>query len=184
MTARPGVDAQEPDATAASRILAERARALAKPLEAARDRGDVVELLVFSVAGERYGIAAASVLEVIALREVVALPGTPGAVLGIVNHRGRVLPVVDLRRVFDLTGEGVAEDGRAVVVRAGASTLGVFADSIVGMVHVDAGELRTRSVTPTVRADRLLAATSDMTGVLDVEALVDDPRVTVNDEIA
>jgi purine-binding chemotaxis protein CheW len=180
--ARQAVDRRAPDD--ARRILVERARALAKPVNEAPSAGDVLEVLVFSLAGERYGIAAASVLEVIPLRDLVAVPGTPRVVLGIVNHRGRILPVLDLRRVFELTGEGVGENSRIVATRSGASTFGVFAETIVGVVAVGAVELSTRPAGPTGgRETFVLAVTSDMLAVLDIEALAGDPRITVNAEI-
>lgn len=168
----------------ARRILVERARALATPLDEAPGPGDVVEIVVFSLAGERYGIRAASVLEVMPLRELVAVPGTPPAVLGIVNHRGRILPVLDLRRVFELTGEGVGENSRVAVVQSGGSTFGLFAETIVAVAAVGAQGLSARPSGSTGgRETFVLAVTSDMVAVLDIEALADDPRITVNAEI-
>ncbi|MBI2202800.1 MAG: chemotaxis protein CheW [Candidatus Rokubacteria bacterium] len=168
----------------ARRILVERARALAKPVNEAPSPGDVLEILVFSLAGERYGIRAASVLEVIPLRELVAVPGTPRAVLGIMNHRGRILPVLDLRRVFELTGEGIGDNGRVVAAQSGGSTFGLFAETIVGVVTVGAQELSARPSGSTGGRDSfVLAVTSDMVAVLDIEVLAGDRRVTVNAEI-
>jgi len=168
----------------ARRILAERARALATPIEDAPSSSGVREFLVFSLAGERYGIAAASVVEVIPLRELVRMPGTPRVVLGIVNHRGRILPVLDLRRVFELTGEGVGEESRVVAAESGGSTFGLFAETVAGVVSVDAEELHRRPAAPTGgRETFILAVTSDMVAVLDLEALARDPRITVNEEI-
>ncbi|MBI2158723.1 MAG: chemotaxis protein CheW, partial [Candidatus Rokubacteria bacterium] len=84
-----------------ARILQDRARALAKPLEEPSAQGETLDLLVLGLAGERYGIDAAHVLEVVQLPELVPVPCTPPVVLGVVNHRGRVLTVLDLRRLFD-----------------------------------------------------------------------------------
>lgn len=188
--ARQTVDWGEADAGAerapdeARRILVERARALAKPLDEAPSPGAIVEVLVFSLSGERYGIRAASVLEVIPLRDLVPVPGTPPAVLGIMNHRGRVLPVLDLRRVFELTGEGAGDSGRVVAARSGGSTFGLFAETIVAVVTVDAQALSARpSGSRGGRDPFVLAVTSDMVAVLDIEALADDPRITVNAEM-
>ncbi|MBI2494179.1 MAG: chemotaxis protein CheW, partial [Candidatus Rokubacteria bacterium] len=82
-----------------ARILQDRARALAKPLEEPSAPGETLDLLLFGLAGERYGIDAAHVLEVVQLPELVPVPCTPPVVLGVVNHRGRVLTVLDLRRL-------------------------------------------------------------------------------------
>lgn len=168
----------------ARRILAERARVLAKPIKEAPTPSEVLDLLVFSLAGERYGIAAASVLEVIPLRELVTVPGTPRVVPGIVNHRGRILPVLDLRRVFELAGEGVTEASRVVAAEAGGLTFGVFAEAVVGVVRIGAQELEARPTGFTGgRQTFVLAVTRDMVAVVDLEALARDPRITVNAEI-
>lgn len=168
----------------ARRILVARARALAKPVNEAPSPGGVLEILVFSLAGERYGVRAVSVLEVIPLRELVAVPGTPRAVLGIMNHRGRILPVLDLRRVFELTGEGIGDNGRVVAAQSGGSAFGLFAETIVGVVGVGAQELSARPSGSTAGRDTsVLAVTSDMVVVLDIEALAGDPRITVNADL-
>ncbi len=166
-----------------TRILRARARALAKPLEAAPTPAERLELLVFRLAGERYGIEMARVLEVLPLRDLVPVPGTPAFVLGVVNHRGRILPVLELRRLFDLAGQEVAEGSRVVAVEAGGMTFGVFAEAVIGTVTVGANEVAPPPVILT--ADRqafLRGVTGEMVAMLDLEALARDPRITVNDE--
>jgi purine-binding chemotaxis protein CheW len=168
----------------ARRILAERARAFAKPTEEAPPPTEVLDLLVFSLAGERYGIDVARVLEVSPLRGIVPVPGTPPFVLGIVNRQGRIFPVLDLRRVFELAGHGVTEESRVLAVEAGGLAFGVLAEAVAGVVRVGAREIEPR---PTALASGhhafVLAVTRDMVGVVDLEALARDPRITVNEEI-
>lgn len=166
------------------RILRERARELARPLVDAPVATDTLELLVFSLAGERYGVETASVLEVIPLRDLTPVPCTPPFVLGVVNHRGRILPVLDLRRLFDLPGQGMTEGNRVVVAEAGGMTFGIFADAVAGTLRVGADEVVASPVTLT--ADRrtfVQGVTGDMVAVLDLNALARDPRTSVNEEV-
>lgn len=166
------------------RILRERAQALAKPLEEAPTPAEGLELLVFSLAGERYGIETAHVLEVLPLRDLIPVPRTPSFVLGVVNHRGRILPVLDLRRLFDLAGQEVAERSRVVAVEAGGMTFGVFAEAVIGTVAVGADEVAPPPVILTRdRQAFLRGVTGEMVAMLDLEALARDPRITVNDEV-
>jgi purine-binding chemotaxis protein CheW len=167
-----------------ARVLNTRAQALAKPLEAAAPPGERLELLVVSLAGERYGIEMAHVLEVLPLRDLMPVPRTPAFVLGVVNHRGRILPVLDLRRLFDLAGRGVAEGSRVVAVDAGGMMFGVFAEAVIGTVTVGAHEVAPPPVILT--GDRpafLRGVTGEMVALLDLEALARDPRLVVNDEV-
>ena len=166
-----------------TRILRGRAQALAKPLEEAPSPTEVLELLVFSLAGERYGIETVHILEVIPLRELTLVPNAPPFVLGVVNHRGRIVPVLDFRRLVELVGRGVAEGSRAVVVEAGGMVFAIITDVVQGIVGVGAHELAL--LPAAVAGGRqvfLRGVTAAMVAVLDLPALARDPRIVVNDE--
>lgn len=163
------------------RILRERAQALAKPLEEAPAPSEVLDLLVFSLAAERYGIETTRVLEVVPLREWTPVPSTPPFILGVVNHRGRILSILDLRKLFDLSGQGVTAAGRVVAVEAGGMTFGIYAEAVLGMVQVQ--EVAPPPVT--LAGDRqalVRGVTAEMVAVLDLEALARDQRFVVNQE--
>lgn len=165
-------------------ILRERAQALAKPAEEARAPAEPLELLVFSLAGERYGIETAHVLEVVPLRGLTPVPSTPSWILGVVNHRGRILPVLDLRRLFELAGQGIPEGSRIVAVEGGGMTFGIFADGVTGIIRLGADEVVPPPVS--LAGDRrafIRGVTAGMVGVLDLESLARDPRITVNEEV-
>jgi len=174
----------EPPVEEVQRILRERARALARPLAEAPTPTDVVELLVFALGGERYAIETAHVLEVVSFGELTPVPGAPAHVLGVVNHRGRILPVMDLRRLLELAGQGVTEGGRVVAVEAEGMTFGILADAVAGTVRLGSHEVAPPPASLT--GDRLAfirGVTGEMVAVLDLEALARDPRITVNDEV-
>jgi purine-binding chemotaxis protein CheW len=167
-----------------TRVLRERAQVLAKPLEEAPTPAERLELLVFSLAGERYGIEMIHGLEVLPLRDLMPVPGTPSFVLGVMNHRGRILPVLDVRGLFELAGRGVPEGSRVLAVEAGGMTFGVFAEAVIGTVTVGAHELAPPPVIlPADRQAFLRGVTGEMVAVLDLEVLARDPRITVNDEV-
>ena len=175
---------REPGPDARERILRERARALARPLDKPPTAGEVLDLLVFSLAGERYGIETARVMEVVRLRGLTAVPCTPPFVLGVVHHRGRILAVLDLRRLLELAGQGVAEGSRAVVVEARGIAFGILTDAVAGIVRVAAGELTPLPVTSArQRQPFVRGVTGELVAVLDLEALAQDPRITVKEEV-
>ena len=183
--ARRAVEATERlSAEEAGRILKERARALARPVEKAVTQAEAVELLVFSLGTERYGIETAHVVEVIPLRELTPVPCTPASVLGVVNHRGRILPVLDLRRLFGLADQGMPEGSRVVAVEAGGMRFGIFAGAVTGTVRVGAEEVAVLPATPAADRQGLIrGVTGEMVAVLDLDALSQDPRITVNEEV-
>jgi purine-binding chemotaxis protein CheW len=122
------------------RILRARARALASV--AAATPVARMELLVFELAQEAYGLELDYVREVCPLRELVPVPCTPRFVLGIINLRGEIFPVIDLRRLFGLPERGLTNATRAIVLRDGMREFGVLADVVAGMRTVDGNTLR------------------------------------------
>jgi len=171
-------NARSPEATAV--ILARRAATLAAPRPEAAAPSDVVELLVLEVARGRYGVETQHVREVLALDGLTRVPAAPGFVLGIVNHRGRILPVLDLGSLFGLTREGGGERPRVVAVEAGGMTFGLMADSVVGVTRVGAGELRSPPTPPGEGEPFVRSVTGDLVAVLALDALA--RRIVVDDE--
>lgn len=166
------------------RILKKRAEALARPLQERRTLVEPLELLVFSLAGERYAVDTEHVHDVVPLRDVTPLPCTPSFVLGIVNHRGRILPVLDVRKLLDLPGQGISEGARLVAAEAGGMRFGIFADSVSGTACVERHDVAPRSVpTGDDRQTWLRGVTGDMVSVLDLDALVRASRIVVNEEV-
>jgi purine-binding chemotaxis protein CheW len=165
------------------RVLETRARRLARPLE------DGVlpqtrEILVFSLAGARYGIDPGNALEVIALQNLVPVPCTPPSVLGVVNHRGRVLPVLDLRPALDLRGDGDPQEARVLVVKAAGMVFGLLTEAVAGVVSVSSSETGPGSAAPAARRQAFIQdVTHDLVAVLDLEILMQDPRMVVDEEV-
>lgn len=175
---------RQPSPEEVRRILRDRAQALAKPSEETPTPTEVLDLLVFSLARERYGIEAPHVLEVVPLRELTPVPCTPPFVLGVVNHRGRILPVLDFRRLFGLAGQGITEGGRVVAVEAGGMTFGIFADAVAGTVRVGVPEIASPPMGLAGNRQAFVrGVTPGMVAVLDLEALAQDPRILVNEEV-
>ncbi|MET0254768.1 MAG: chemotaxis protein CheW [Luteibacter sp.] len=100
--------------------------------------------LGFSLKGQRYAVALASVREVIRPGDITPVPGGPEDVLGIVNLRGQIVPVLDGRRRFGLDGaiEPGSEDAQRVIVFDDAGTVvGMRIDVIGDMLQFDASDV-------------------------------------------
>lgn len=166
------------------RVLRERAQALARPLAEAPTTTDVLDLVVFTLAGRRYSIEAAHVLEVIPRREWAPVPCTPPCILGVINHRGRILPILDCHRLFALAVQEVAAESRMVVVEAGGMTFGLLVDAVPEVMRVGVHEV-IPSPLPSLHDQPafLRGVTDDMVAILDLEALARDPRITVDEEV-
>lgn len=166
------------------RILAERAHALAQPAVAAAE-GEVLELIEFVLSGERYGFAFEYVREVCPVDDLTILPCTPPFVLGIVNVRGEIVSVVDLRKFFELPEKGLSDLNKVIVLRSAEMTFGVLADAVTGVRALPRRELRPALATHTgLREEYLLGVTGEPLAVLDAERLLGDPRMVVEETVA
>jgi purine-binding chemotaxis protein CheW len=167
----------------ADRILRARARALAQPASSAAP-GRMLELLEFRLASERYALETRHVQNVHPLRELTPLPCTPPFVLGIVNVRGRILPVFDLKKFFELPEQGLTDLHRIILVQGNDLELGLLADVIVGVRSVAADSLQPSLPTLTgIRADYLKGIGEEGLVVLDIDRILSDPKIIVHEEV-
>jgi purine-binding chemotaxis protein CheW len=87
-------------------------------------------LVTFRLGNEEYGVDIKRVQEIIRATDVTPVPGAPRHVRGVINLRGKIIPVVDLRRRFGLPAVEESEDRRIVVVELGEKRLGMLVDSV------------------------------------------------------
>lgn len=168
----------------ASRILLQRARALAAPQADAQHEGATIDVVEFVLSRERYAFDAACVRGIHPLRQLTVLPGTPPHVLGIVNLRGHVVAVVDIRLFFGLPRRGLADLDKVVVLADGAMEFAIVADSVPGARRVRQGDLQAAIATfKGIREAYLLGVTRDGLAVLDAPRLLHDEVLMVNERL-
>lgn len=168
----------------ARRVLEKRAQAAARPRKEVAQPTVPLELVLFSLGGERYGIETGHVVDVLRSPELTRVPCTPPFVLGVMNHRGRILPVLDLKRLLGGAEAGAAAESRVVTVEAGGLSFGILADAVVGSLQVGAEELAPPPAGLVAGGSSVIrGVTAEMVAVLDVDALVRDPRMVVDEEV-
>jgi purine-binding chemotaxis protein CheW len=110
-------------------VMDERARSLARvPAEAPR-AAEVLQLAVFTLADERYGIETRFVREVVRLTDYTPVPGAPDFLVGVTNLRGEILAVIDLRKFLAVAARGVTDLSRVLVLGGERAEFGVLADT-------------------------------------------------------
>lgn len=96
------------------------------------------QLVVFDLAGEHYGVDIAAVEGIIKLQAITSVPHAPAFVEGVTNLRGKVLPVIDLRKRFGLPQAQPTKDSRIVVVEMNGATVGMVVDGVSEVLRVGA----------------------------------------------
>lgn len=167
------------------KILRARARALA-----AHDTSEPVsalarlEVVEFVLGPEHYGIESCHIREIHPLHEFTPLPCTPAFVLGLVNVRGQIISIIDLKKLFDLPQPGLTDLNKVIIVQSHLMELGILADAILGMRSLALEELQPVLPTLTgIRAEYLKGITKDSLVVLDVETILSDEKILVNEVV-
>lgn len=89
----------------------------------------------FTIEGLRMALPLENVERVVPAVEVTALPHAPGAVLGVINIRGLVIPVFDLRRRFNLPEKEVSPENKIIISNASKRTVAIVADDVAGVIE-------------------------------------------------
>ena len=162
------------------KILKERARALAREPKGDGLREEQLELVEFLLAGERYAIESSWVREVYPLKDLTPLPGSPPFIPGMINVRGQIVSVVDLKKFFDLPAKGLTNLDKVVIVTDGRMEFGLLADAVAGVREIPLGGIQQALPTLTgVRAEYLKGVTADRLVVLDAGKLLADPAMKI-----
>ncbi len=161
-------------------ILRARAQALARKPAGNGAAGQALEVVVFLSAYETYAVESVHVHEVYPLREFTRVPHVPSFVLGLINVRGRLLVVIDIKKFFDLPEGGLSDLNKVIIVQQDGRELGLLADAVVGVRAILESQIEPSLPTLTgIRADYLKGVTTDGIVILDAEKLMRHPRVTV-----
>jgi purine-binding chemotaxis protein CheW len=92
--------------------------------------------LTFSLAGEEYGLEILKVREIIQMMAITAVPRTPAYIRGVINLRGKVIPVVDLRQKMSLPVEEQTGQTCIIVVDIGEVEMGIIVDRVSEVLDI------------------------------------------------
>jgi purine-binding chemotaxis protein CheW len=152
--------------------------------EAAREG----KYLTFSLAGEEYGIGILKVREIIGVMTVTPVPQTPEFVKGVINLRGKVIPVIDLRLRFGLEATAYTERTCIIVVEidgdSGSVPMGIVVDAVSEVLNIRGADIEN---TPTfgvkLNTDFILGMAKTGGGVkilLDIDKVLGAYQLTIH----
>lgn len=163
-------------------LMEERARALARVPARAPEPSEVLEVVSFSLAGESYAIETRYIAKVVRLTDFTPVPGTPGFLGGVLNFRGEILALVDLRAYFGISGLGLTDLSRIIVLGLERNEFGIMADSVHEVAMLRAAEVLEAPASLPGGGGRapLLGVTADARIILDGAALLADQALYID----
>ena len=148
--------------------------------------------LTFSLDSEEYGIGILKVKEIIGMMRITPVPQTPQFVKGVINLRGKVIPVIDLRLRFGMESIEYSERTCIIVVEiqstSGRLPIGIVVDSVSEVLNIKASDIEE---TPTfgtqLETDYILGMAKMGGGVkilLDIDRILNAEDLTILDKVA
>lgn len=95
-----------------------------------------LQLVTFDVAGEEFAVDILAVHEINRMIELTRVPQSPPSVEGVINLRGKIIPVIDLRKRFSLAVGELTEQSRIIVVEVGPRVLGFVVDRVHEVLRI------------------------------------------------
>jgi purine-binding chemotaxis protein CheW len=168
----------------AKAVMDERAKALARVPPAAPQAAEVLEVVTFLLADEHYAVETQyvrEVREVVRLSEYTPLPGAPPFLRGVINLRGEILAIIDLRTFFGVPDKALSDLSRVLVLGVERAEFGVLADEAheVRMLRTDE-VLEPPGSVAGVGREYLRGVTQEALIVLDGAALLQDGRLFID----
>lgn len=140
-----------------------------------------VRVCLFRIGEDSYAIPVEALTEIIITQKLFPVPTTPGHVLGVINLRGNIIPIVDIRPVLALPQQGIS--GQIAVLRHNQIPLGIVVDAVVEVASVpksrfldippehamqqQAGKTRNRFLKSIIQRENGVAALLDVNKVFD-----------------
>lgn len=166
-----------------TRILKNRAELLAREKDK-EVKEDTLEVVEFLLANEHYGIESHRIREVYPLKDYTPLPGVPPFVLGLINIRGRILSVVDIKKFFDLPDIGIGDLNKVIIISDDNMEFGILADAILGVRKIAVSAIGPPLPTLTgIREEFLKGVTGERMVILDAARILADKNIVVYQEV-
>ncbi|HAK89172.1 MAG TPA: chemotaxis protein CheW [Nitrospiraceae bacterium] len=156
---------------------------------AATSLGEVVEgrqYVTFGLNNEEYAVDALNVQEIIEMASITHVPHLPGFFKGVINLRGTIIPVVDLKLKFDMASEGYRKHTCVIVTEFSGGVMGIIVDSVSDVMHMPEESVSaTPSFGSQVRTDFIkgMGKVSDrLVLILDINKVLTEEEASIVSE--
>lgn len=118
--------------------------------------GNDVQLVVFKLGREEYGVSILQVQEIKRITEITRVPHSPDYIKGVMNLRGSVLPVIDLKKRLNLPPQDYTDDTRIIIIKVEEITVGMIVDAVSEVTTINQNSIEPpQAVVGGIAADYL-----------------------------
>jgi purine-binding chemotaxis protein CheW len=109
---------------------------MSKNEETKKDQKELLQLVSFKIGDEEFGVDILSVQEINRMSQITKVPNTPEFIEGVINLRGRIIPVIDLRVKLGMVRKEHSKNTRIVVVELKGQTIGFIVDEVSEVLRI------------------------------------------------
>ncbi len=167
------------------KILKLRAGMLAqKPQRKKINKITHLEILEFVCSRENYGIESIYIREVCHLKKFTSLPCTPKFIFGIINLRGQIISVIDIKILFGFSEKTLTNHKDVIIIHTSEMEFGILADSITGMRSVSLEKIQLPDSTLTkTQKNYLRGVTKEQLMILDAAKMLSSKKIIISEKI-
>ena len=167
-----------------AQVLRERAQLIKQSDEDIRDLGENFETLVFMLSNEKYAINSTYVSEVSEFSEITPLPCSPSFLIGIVNLRGKIFSVIDLKKFLNLKSDLDSIKGKVIFLKHNDIDIGIITDKILGNTKIYSSDLQGDITTITDLPENIIVGvTKENIIALDIEKFLMNEKLIIDEKI-
>lgn len=159
------------------------------PQRVSTDRGPnradhpVIQLVGFRLDNEDYAIAITKIQEIILMKPITRIPQVPDYIEGLINLRGSVIPIVNLRKRFGLPHRDLDDETRTIVVNVHEKTVGCVVDAVTQVIRMDRDLVQPPPLSVLAVNHQYLSGLAKLEDrlliILDIEKLFEAAELTV-----
>jgi purine-binding chemotaxis protein CheW len=149
-------------------------------------RGDnpIIQLVGFRLDNEDYAIAITKIQEIILMKPITRIPQVPDFIEGLINLRGSVIPIVNLRKRFGLSPREVDDETRTIVANIHDKTVGCIVDAVTQVMRINRDQIQPPPLAVLSVAHQYIAGLARLDDrlliILDIERLFDEQSAIVS----
>ena len=151
--------------------------------EATSRRSDhpVIQLVGFRLDEEDYAIAITKIQEIILMKPITRIPQVPDFIEGLINLRGSVIPIVNLRKRFGITAREVDDETRIIVVNVHDKTVGCVVDAVTQVMRINREQIQPPPLSVLSMAHQYISGLARLEDrlliILDIDRLFDEQNL-------
>jgi purine-binding chemotaxis protein CheW len=141
----------------------------------------VLQFVGFRLDAEEYAIAITKIQEIILMKPITRIPQVPSFIEGLINLRGAVIPIVNLRERFGLPRRDVDDETRTIVVNVHDKTIGCIVDAVTQVMRISSDVIQPPPLSVRSLSQQYISGLAKLDDrlliILDIETLFDSDQL-------